>query len=182
MEYSKLNDKNDGINIINNKLKQFSIFIPVNIKIFNEKVDFKCLNDINNDELKRKYELNKNNFIFSFKELKFLKNIEKNENYLLFDNLTLNGVKLINYYNNLIENTKDNFEETKIIKKEFSSILYKFIINISINDAELESKIETFEKIGFFYILPYEQIGDNEDDLYSIKLGFNYTPNITEIL
>lgn len=181
MEYSKLN-KDDGINIIDNNLKQYSIFIPINIEIFNEKMDFESLNDIDNEDLERIYESNKKNFVFSFNELKFLKDIGEINNHVLFNGLTINGSELIDYYVSLIENVKNDYLQTRIIKKEFSSILYKFIINVSINNDDLESKIETFEKIGFFYILPSELIGDSEDELYSIKLGFNYNSSITEIL
>ena len=181
MEYSKLNDI-DGINIIDNRLKQYSIFIPLNIEMFNEKMDFESIYEIEDNELEYSYLQNKKNFVFSLKELNYLKNIEKNEDYHIFDNLAVNGNELINYYENLIDNIKEDYIQSKILKKEFSSILYKFIINISINDEELESKIETFKKIGYFYILPDELIGDTEDELYSIKLGFNYVPKITEIL
>lgn len=181
MEYSKLN-KDDGISIIDNNLKQYSIFIPINIDIFNEKMDFESLKDIDDEYLERLYESNKKSFVFSFNELKFLKNIEEIDNHVLFDGLTINGSKLIDYYIALIKNVKNDYLQTKIIKKEFSSVLYKFIINVSINNDDLESKIETFEKIGFFYVMPPELIGNSEDELYSIKFGLNYDSSITEIL
>ena len=82
-------------------------------------------------ELGNLYLKNKKNFVFSQKEINYLKNIEKHENYVIFENLTINGNNLINYYKSLMEDTKENYIQSKILKKEFSSILYKFIINIS---------------------------------------------------
>ncbi|MBE6140120.1 MAG: CRISPR-associated helicase Cas3' [Firmicutes bacterium] len=181
MEYSKLNEI-DGINIIDNKLNQYSIFIPINIGIFNDKPNFENIHDIDDKELENLYLENKKNFVFSQNEIKYLKNIEKNENYVIFNKLMINGNNLIKYYKNLIENSKEDYIQSKILKKEFSSILYKFIINISIGDEDLELKIETFEKIGYFYVLPLELVGNSEEELYSIKFGFNYNPKITEIL
>ena len=70
----------------------------------------------------------------------------------------------------------DNRNHYKIIQKEFSSILYKFIINVSVSsyNYNLQSKIENLNQLGFFYILPKDKIGDEETDYYSIKRGFNF--------
>ena len=77
------------------------------------------------------------------------------------------------FINNFI---KFDFNGVKIIEKEFSSILNKFIINISINNEEIEQKLDSFKKFGYFRILPIEYIGDDEYALYSEKRGFNYHP------
>ena len=183
LEYFKLQDKNDGIHIIDNQLNQYSIFIPVKMEIF-----FGLDNDFNfetstDDDLNDFYEINKDNCIFSLNELKFLRDNQKNHNCSFIDNNLIDGFELINFYRELINDfIKFNFNKIKIIEKEFSSILNKFIINISINDENIEQKIDTFDKVTYFRILPIECIGDDEYDLYSEKRGFNYHPEIVEIL
>lgn len=183
LEYFKLQDKNDGIHIIDNQLNQYSIFIPVKMKIFfglNNDFNFETSTD---DDLNDFYEINKDNCIFSLNELKFLRDNQKNHNCSFIDNNLIDGLELINFYRELINDfVKFNFNKIKIIEKEFSSILNKFIINISINDENIEQKIDTFDKVTYFRILPIECIGDDEYALYSEKRGFNYHPEIVEIL
>ena len=183
LEYFKLQDKNDGIHIIDNQLNQYSIFIPVKMKIFfglNNDFNFETSTD---DDLNDFYEINKDNCIFSLNELKFLRDNQKNHNCSFIDNNLIDGLELINFYRELINDfVKFNFNKIKIIEKEFSSILNKFIINISINDENIEQKIDAFDKVTYFRILPIECIGDDEYALYSEKRGFNYHPEIVEIL
>ena len=182
MEYSKLQD-NEGIHIINNDFNQFSVFIPIKMEIFNENPKGIDINSISNDELLELYEKNKSNFIFSLNELEFIKNIEENECIIIIENNCINGEKLITYYENVISEYKKDINGLKIIQKEFSSILNKFIVNLSINNNEVNDKIKLeFKKIGYFYIMDIKYIGDNEESLYSIKKGLNYYPIITEIL
>lgn len=183
LEYSKLQDKNDGIHIIDNQLNQYSIFVPVKMEIFfglNNDFNFETASD---NELNEFYEINKDNCIFSLNELKFLKVNQKIHNCSFIDNNLIDGVELINFYREILNDFVEfNFNKIKIIEKEFSSILNKFIINISINDENIEQKIDTFDKVTYFRILPIEYVGDDEYDLYSEKRGFNYHPEIVEIL
>ena len=182
MEYSKLQE-NEGIHIINNDLNQYSVFIPINMDILNENINEIDIDSISNDELLKLFEKNKSNFIFSFNELKFIKNIEESEDIILIEDNQVNGEKIILYYENIISEYKKDINGLKIIQKEFSSILNKFIVNLSINNDEVNDKIKfEFKKIGYFYIMDIEYIGDDEESLYSIKKGLNYYPIITEIL
>ena len=65
----------------------------------------------------------------------------------------------------------------KVLKKEFSSILNKFIFNISLSNEELKSEVEDdLNHFSYFYIIPKNMIGDTENDLYSLNKGFNYEP------
>ena len=78
---------------------------------------------------------------------------------------------------NNIDKENDYFHY-RLLQKEFSSIFYKFIINVSLNPNDnLFSEIdEGLEKIGYFYVLPNNKLGDDEYDLYSLERGFNYKP------
>lgn len=183
LKYSKLQDKNDGIHIINNKLNQYSIFIPINMEIF-FKLDFPFnFEDMDNVDLKSFYKTNKDNFVFSFNELNFLKNKQKESEFKFIENNSINGCELIKFYKKFINKfEKEDFNKIKIIEKEFSSILNKFIINVSVNNENVENKLDSFEKIGYFVILPIDCIGDDESSLYSKERGFNYHPEIVEIL
>ena len=182
LEYSKLQDKNDGIHIINNQLNQYSVFVPIKMKIFFGLNNIFNFEEYNMLDLKEFHENNKDNFIFSFNELKFLKDKQKYSSHVFIENNLINGCELIKFYMEFINNfIKFDFNGVKIIEKEFSSILNKFIINISINNEEIEQKLDSFKKFGYFRILPIEYIGDDEYALYSEKRGFNYHPEIVEI-
>lgn len=50
------------------------------------------------------------------------------------------------------------------------------------DNENVENKLDSFEKIGYFVILPIDCIGDDESSLYSKERGFNYHPEIVEIL
>lgn len=177
LEYSKLQDKNDGIHIINNQLNQYSVFVPIKMKIFFGLNNIFNFEEYNMLDLKKFHENNKDNFIFSFNELKFLKDKQKYSSHVFIENNLINGCELIKFYMEFINNfIKFDFNGVKIIEKEFSSILNKFIINISINNEEIEQKLDSFKKFGYFRILPIEYIGDDEYALYSEKRGFNYHP------
>ena len=181
-EFSRLLDPERGIHIINNDREQFSIFISEDLDVMTSFVEEQFLNEFdenifdldleNNSDFIRFYEEYKKGFIFSINELKFIK--EKQ----LYENNKILSDHLLDYYNSVYNNKRDmgNQNHYKIIQKEFSSILYKFIINISVNsyNYNLQSKIETLNQLGFFYILPKNKIGDGEADLYSIKRGFNF--------
>lgn len=183
LNYSKLQDKNNGIHIINNNLNQYSIFIPINMKIFFElDIPFN-FESMTINEFESFYKTYENNFIFSLNELKFLKNKQDGSNFRFIENNYINGGELLEFYKNFLNSFKnEDFNKIKIIEKEFSSILNKFIINVSINSEDINDKLTSFEKFGYFLILPIEYIGDTEESLYSKKKGFNYHPNIVEIL
>ena len=188
IKFSKLQDKTDGIHIIDNNLNQYSLFIPTKLYIFTENMD-DCINvEYEFDNLKEFYDEHEKKFIFSYKELEFLKHHQKDSDYNILCNNYVDGEELINFYEeyiNKIDNT--NFESIKIIQKEFSSIINKFIINITLNNFELESKIideydSDFRKLNYFYILNPELIGDDEFTLYSLKTGLNENFFNVEIL
>ena len=183
LEFSKLQDKY-GIHIIDNKINQFSIFIPINMSIINH--DIEELSDISNMpniKLSELYEFYEENFIFSYKELEFLKLIEEKDSCEIIQNNCVNGRLLVDYYKNIILNYEKDINAINIIQKEFSSIINKFLINISINNDEVNDEIKyEFEKVGFFYIMDEKYIGDDDESLYSIEKGLNYYPQIIKIL
>ena len=182
LEYSKLQGP-EGIHIIYNDLNQYSIFIPINMNILHEYKDNIDFRNISLLDLEQLYNSDEKNFVFSFKELEFLKKIERSEQCSFIKENHISGNELIDYYKNLINEYKQDINGLKIIQKEFSSILYKFIVNLSINNYEIDDKIKLeFEKIGYFYIMNEEYIGDDEDKIYSIKTGLNQIPQIVEIL
>lgn len=187
-QYSSLLDEEEGIHIIDNHQKQFSLFVemdaPIISKSFESKYSDKNIFDyLEDEEFITFYNENKKHFIFSINELKFIKKIQYNQK--IYDDNHIIGKHLLNYYMELVdEMDNNNFNQYKLLQKQFSSLFYKFIINVSLNSyEELYSKIETeLEKFGFFYILSEDFIGDEEDSFYSLKRGFNFHPRITEIL
>ena len=187
VHYSNLQD-NDGIHIIDSNLNQFSVFIPAKLNIFTEPMD-----DLYNVEMSLKgieklYSEDKNKFIFSYNELEFLKQKQKESDYKFIENNFIDGGELIKFYKEYLSNSRNmNFDYYKIIRKEFSSVINKFIVNITINDKELVDKIldeddGDFEKLSYFYIMDKELIGDDDYSLYSIKTGLNYNFVNVEIL
>lgn len=187
IEYSKLLDKETGIHLIDDNQEQFSIFICTDLNIFTKslkiKEDFNIWEKLYDDDFAEFYKENKKDFIFSINELKYIKNISmKTEKKLYYKNKII-GKNLLEYYKSLFGNKNGNYDYYKLIKKEFSSILYKFIINISINKYDqLYEEINEWDKFKFFYILDEENIGDEEESFYSLKKGFNFKPVITKTL
>lgn len=120
----------------------------------------------------------KDNFNFTFEEIKYLKDKKYNGKSIIIEN-RISGKNLLNYYKNLInEIDKKDFNNFKILNKEFSSLLNKFIINVIINDENIVYDLEKFEKVGFFYVIPNKYIGNTEDSFYSLEQGFNFNKKI----
>lgn len=184
-EYSKLKEDN-GIHIIKNNQEQFSIFICNDLNVMSSSLEDKfnqlygkSIFNISDSDLKEFYEDNKNDFIFSINEIQFIK--DKSEK--LYEDNKILAKPLLNYYRSLFNDNKSDFNYIKIIKKEFASILYKFIINVTINTkGDMYSSIKDLEQYGFFYIVPEDKIGEDEYSFYSLKRGFNYNPTICEIM
>ncbi len=180
MKYSKLMDKKTGIHIIDGNQSQISIFVCSDVNVFSEEFDINIF-DLDDDSFEDFFKKHKEKSIFSFNELKFIKNIEYKEDLYGFN--CIHGDSLLNYYKSLLgEIDKENdYFHFRLLQKEFSSIFYKFIINISIRSNEINSEIESLEKVGYFYVLPNNKLGDNEDDYYSLDKGFNYNVEIVKI-
>ena len=186
--YSKLLDENTGVHIINNQ-EQFSIFISAEVPIYydNSKLyEYENIFDyLYDDNFNDFYNQNKSSFIFSLNELKYIKYINENSKWQLYHNNMVNGSSLLSYYKFLFEEIdKNDFNRHKIIKKIFSSILYKFFIIIFVNyydDLFLEIS-ENLEKFDFFYILDENNIGDDDSCFYSLKTGFNFNPIICNMM
>ena len=173
LNYSKLMDKETGIHIINNNQEQFSIFICADVNIFSENLDVNLF-ELDDESLEEFYFSNKNKFIFSLNELKFIKSFDYDEK--VYGMNCVHGDVLLNYYQYLLKNVdKTDYFQYLLLQREFSSIFYKFIINVSVNFFdELYSEIRSLEQVGYFYVLPKDNIGDDEYDFYSLKTGFNY--------
>lgn len=131
---------------------------------------------MNIDEIKEMYNSNKDNFIFTLNEIKYLKSYESEYGAKLIKDNSIDGAKLIKCYENQINNFKKDIGAKKIVQKEFSSILYKFIFQVTGNETEFEELIITHDlkKRGYFYVIPQKKIGDGENCIYSIKNGFNF--------
>lgn len=182
LEYLKL-QSHEGIHIIYNDLNQYSIFIPINMNILHESTEFIDFENISEGDLINIYKNNPKNFVFTLKELEFLKIIEETTDYSFINDDCIDGVELIEYYKEIINEYSQDINSLKILQKEFSSILYKFMVNLNINNYEIDEKIRIeFEKIGYFYIMDKKYIGDDEDKIYSVENGLNQIPKIVEIL
>ncbi|AMK14950.1 CRISPR-associated helicase/endonuclease Cas3 [Methanobrevibacter olleyae] len=182
MKFSKLMDKNTGINIIDTGQDQFSIFICTDVSIFSEDLETNIF-DLDDESMELFYQKNKEKSIFSLNEIKFIKNLEYDEELYGFNRI--HGESILNYYTSLLKtiDKKNDYFQFKLLQKEFSSIFYKFIINISINSYEdLYSEINSLKLIDYFRILPKDKIGDTEFKFYSLEKGFNYKPTIVNIL
>jgi len=184
MKYSDIQDKGYGIHIIQKEMEQNSFFVEAKVDILFDwekiflslKID-NSFEKMDERELKKKYKLiskdYKNNFIFTLKELQYLKKQEEKFEIRILRKNCVNGNKVIEVYKKLMENVK-NVSYKKIIEAEFSSILYKFIFQVTANiDSSILESIG-LEKIGFFYVIQKERIGNNEGDIYSLENGFNF--------
>ena len=180
LNYSKLMDKVTGIHIINNTQEQFSIFICADVNVFSVHLDENIF-DMDDRSLEEFYLSNKNKFIFSLNELKFIKSIDYEEK--IYGMNCVHGDVLLGYYKSLLKKVdKTDYFQYRLLQKEFSSIFYKFIINVSVNFYDdLCSEIKSLEQVGYFYVLPKENIGDEEHDFCSLKTGFNYKPTILNL-
>ena len=175
-------DKKTGIHIIETNQIQCSIFVCLDVNVFSGKLDINIFN-LDDDKFDDFFNDNKEKSIFSLNELKFIKSIDFEEDLYGFN--CIHGDNLLNYYKSLLNDIdkENDYFHFKLLQKEFSSIFYKFIINVSLNpNDDLYSDIdEELEKIDYFYVLPNDRLGDDEDDFYSLERGFNYNPLITKI-
>ncbi|GAA5818243.1 MAG: TypeI-B CRISPR-associated helicase/endonuclease Cas3 [Methanobrevibacter sp. CfCl-M3] len=174
LKYSELLNKNYGIHILSKLNNTYSFFLTTKIKILiNDKKLQKYIEKMNIDEIERIYE--KNNFIFTTKEIKYLKSREQKSGIKLIKNNSIDGAELIKHYENSIKCISKDISAKKILTNEFSSILYNFIFQVSGNKSDFEELIEynDLKKIGYFYVIPENNIG-TEEQLYSMKKGFNF--------
>ncbi|KZX16999.1 helicase Cas3 [Methanobrevibacter cuticularis] len=174
LQYSEILNKYYGIHIIDKRISDsFSFFVSTNINISVKDSIFVL------DDFEKLYNKRPNDFIFSYNEIKYLNDCEKKYNLKLIENNAVIGHNLINLYEILYKNS-DNFINKKIIQKEFSSILYKFIFQVSNNDIEDIISSEKLKNIGYFHIIPEDKIGEGNEKIYSLKTGFNFSFEVEE--
>ena len=174
LKYSKLIDKKTGIQIIDDSLSQYSIFVETELPITYDLELTKTIETMSLNEIQDLYKKEKDYFLFTYSEIKYLK--EKDQDFIIKN--CISGEKILKFYENQLEILEnENYLKYKILKKEFSSILNKFIFNISLSNEELKSEVEDdLNHLSYFYIIPKNMIGDTENDLYSLNKGFNYEP------
>ena len=118
---------------------------------------------------------------FSKSEIEYMTKIQKDENITLMNTDNVVGAKFIGYYSKKIEEIrKSHFQTRKIFNREINSILSKFVFNTSISSYDdYESVkiklINIFQKnrVGAFFVITKEKIGDGKDKLYSLDKGVN---------
>ncbi|MDR2624590.1 MAG: CRISPR-associated helicase Cas3' [Methanobrevibacter sp.] len=180
LKFSNIMDKNTGIHIMDNKgVTTYSFFVSTKLDILtNCNETDKNIEEMSCDNLTNFYNNkdNKDKFIFSLNELLYLKNIEKKDKVHFIKNNTIDGFNLIEYYEKRIQKFKNKIGSKKIFRKEFSSILYNFIFQVSGDESEFENFIDKYhlEHIYYFYKIPKNKIGSGEDFIYSMKNGFNF--------
>ncbi len=177
LNYSSILDNKYGIHIINNKENlNCSFFVEENIKITisDEIILNKTFEEMGLQEIAEIYDHNENDFIFTRKEIIYLKRYEREYGVKLIKENHIDGSNLIESYYNCYNKIKKDFNKKKIIQKEFSSILYKFIFQVTSNDLEDIISSQDLKKIGYFYVIPKDKIGEEEDKIYSLKNGFNF--------
>lgn len=177
LNYSSILDSNYGIHIILNKGNiPCSFFVAEDIEIpISEKISFdKTIELMGLHELNEIYKNHENDFVFSHNEITYLKNYEFKHRIQIIKENSIDGSKLIKCYWKCFKKVKNDFNMKKIIQKEFSSILYKFIFQVSGKDLEDIILSQDLRKIGYFYVIPKEKIGNKCEDIYSLKNGFNF--------
>lgn len=176
LKFSELLDKNYGIHIIQKKNNQSSFFVmtEMDILIDNKEFQNRSIATMGINKLNKVYETDKDNFIFTLNEIKYLKAYESKYKVNLIKNNSVDGSKLIECYSKYIKKLKEDIGTKIIIQKEFSSILYKFIFQVTSNDFEDLIETQELEKVGYFHIIPEEKIGNGEKCIYSIINGFNF--------
>jgi CRISPR-associated endonuclease/helicase Cas3 len=176
LKYSELMDKHYGVHIIHNKNLNCSFFVSstIDILINNDWLEGKSIESINLEELNEFYKNHKYEFIFTFNEIKYLKGYESKHRVHIIKNNHVDGKQLIECYEKCTNKLKKDFGTKKIIQKEFSSILYKFIFQVTGNDFNDLIETQELKKLGYFYVIPEEKIGDSEGHIYSMKNGFNF--------
>lgn len=176
LKFSELLDKNYGIHIIQKKNNQCSFFVATKMDILIDNKEFqnRSIETMGLDELSKIYENDENNFIFTLNEIKYLKNYELEYGAKLIKNNSVDGSKLIECYDKCIKKHKKDIGAKIIIQKEFSSILYKFIFQVTGNDFDDLIETQELNKVGYFYVIPEEKIGNGGKYIYSMKNGFNH--------
>lgn len=176
LKYSDLTDKNYGIQIIQNKSTQYSFFVATKIKIpkIEKILNGNTIESMTSKEFSELYKTNKKHFIFTSNEINYLKNYEKRYNVHIIKNNSIDGSELIKCYGNYLKKFEKDFGAKKIVQKEFSSILYKFIFQVTGDKHEDLVETQGFDMVGYFYVIPEKMIGEGKDKVYSLKNGFNF--------
>ncbi len=117
---------------------------------------------------------------FTNQEIQFLKAQEKQTDLTLLSQEKILGHNLITFYGRQWKKLEE-FEARKIFSKEMLSILSDFTFSTTINVdrgyGDTEELLDTlFEdsKVGPFYVIDRERIGDEADDWYSLTQGFHH--------
>jgi CRISPR-associated endonuclease/helicase Cas3 len=116
--------------------------------------------------------------IFSINELIYLK--EKSDKYKeehnlkIINNNEVDGSEVLRLYEIIRNELKDDITQRKILQKEFSSILNKFIFQSLVFDFGKLRNLFNLKEFGFFHIIDSDYIGESPNDLYSLKTGFNF--------
>lgn len=175
LRYSDLTDKNYGIQIIQNNI-QYSFFVAteIGIPIIKKLPNNNTIEAMTPTEFSKIYKNNEKKFVFTSNEINYLKNYEKEYNVRIIKNNNIDGSELIKCYEKYIKKFEKYFSAKKIIQKEFSSILYKFIFQVVGDKHEDLVETQGFIKIGYFYVIPNEKIGEDVKKIYSLKNGFNF--------
>ncbi len=175
MRYSDLTDKKYGIQIIQSNM-QYSFFVATEIAIpIIKKLPYdNTIESMNPVEFSEIYKNNEEKFVFTSNEINYLKNYENEYDAHIIKNNNIDGSELINCYGKYIKKFENDFSAKKIIQKEFSSILYKFIFQVAGDKHEDLVETQGLRKIGYFYVIPDEMIGEGVNKIYSLKNGFNF--------
>lgn len=176
LRYSEISDGSSGIHIIQNKGNQCSFFVanPLNVFVKYNLLQNKTVEFMGVNELVDLYKDHENEFIFTLNEIMFLKGYESRFGVKIFHDNTVDGSELVKCFSRQVNKFKNDFGSKKIIQKGFSSIMHKFIFQVSGNKLEDLVKTQDLERQGFFHIIPKEKIGECEDKIYSLKTGFNF--------
>jgi len=112
---------------------------------------------------------------FTQREIKYILKKQKESNIKLVSNEKILGKGIINYYTTELEKLKSSdFTVKKIFKREMMSILSKFMFyaTMSMSKEFLDIMFEN-NKIGSFYIIRDEKVGDSPEKWYSMDRGLN---------
>jgi CRISPR-associated endonuclease/helicase Cas3 len=112
---------------------------------------------------------------FTEREIDYLRKNQNKSGIILISNGKILGSGLITYHALELEKLKDsNFTTKKLFKREMSSILSKFAFSVVLN-ADKNGLDVLFEndRVGFYYVIREEKVGEDQEKWYSISRGLN---------
>lgn len=111
---------------------------------------------------------------FTEREIDYLRKKQNKSGVILISNGKILGSGIITYYALELEKLKDSdFTDEKAIQ-EMSSIISKFAFSAVLNaDKNVLDVLFEDDRVGFYYVIREEKVGEDQEKWYSISRGLN---------